>query len=293
MVAHRAFGSRKRARRAPPAKGTPPRTRNSKVATPSLRTTLMGLPTELRLHIYEALWATEHELTIHTDIPGSRLSQRETEDPDTVGRKFVKTRTALLCVNKQIYQEAKTVLWSHSDLDWTYEKELPFPSDQPKDQTLWKRARFPARAKPYLSSMSIRTRPGWYMPKYTFFPFSEDDYSQLEELQLFFGFHSYRREWIRTVVFAGRLVKMFSANSAFKKVAVEMTSVQHGAVYFNTSCLIGPGEFSSVFKQSECERRCDEMRGELEQALGDRSEGVAVEVLWKGYHGEGQDPEAY
>ncbi|KJX97282.1 hypothetical protein TI39_contig516g00007 [Zymoseptoria brevis] len=125
--------------------------------------------------------------------------------------------------------------------------------------------------------MSIRARPGWYMPKETFFPFCEDDYPQLEVLQLFFGFHSYWREWVRTGVFASRLVKMFSANSTFRKVAVEMPSVQHGAVYFNTSCLIGPGVFSSVFKQSECERLCDDMRGQLEQALGDGSEGVAVE----------------
>ncbi|SMR63796.1 unnamed protein product [Zymoseptoria tritici ST99CH_3D1] len=80
----------------------------------SPQASFMGIPPELRLYIYEALWPpTKRKYTIHSDTSDGRISDRVIERAEEDKNE---TRTALLRVNKQICQEAAAILQSTSDL---------------------------------------------------------------------------------------------------------------------------------------------------------------------------------
>ncbi|KJX97289.1 hypothetical protein TI39_contig516g00009 [Zymoseptoria brevis] len=182
---------------------------------------LQDIASELRLNIYEALWTPrDRKYTIHTDKPDSRLSQRQRQGLREVSGEDFQFYTALLRVNKQIYNEAVTIMHRNTDL------ALWFISR--KAGSVWPvRYRTPTvDAKSLITSIRLSADLNDQLPQVLRF----EDFRCLEKLQVIVkgrrGGSLTAEEATDTLC---ELIEKCSANAKLKSVAIEMSCLTQAA----------------------------------------------------------------
>jgi hypothetical protein len=214
---------------------------------------LMGLPYELRLHIYEFLWhETKHKYTVHNDSTNGRTSQR------TIERSIEdknRTRTALLRVNSNISNEAKHTLYSNSDLVVMGIKDRVWPLNYAYPTSI---------AQAFITSVNVHL----IVCDLQFgFPFLPGDYPNLERLQIFVTCGgTLILGMVAWLVY--KLVLRTTANLRLKAVAVELTALCRGC---------SPWSTHNAF----VEARCEDILKQLQRFLARNIKCITADVLWR------------
>ncbi|KJX97288.1 hypothetical protein TI39_contig516g00008 [Zymoseptoria brevis] len=224
---------------------------------------LKGIAPELRISIYEALWIPkDRKYTIHTDDPERRVSQRQTKRSlDDIDR----NRTALLCVDKQIYDEAVTIMHSNSTLGlWCMYGRMRNDTG-----AVWPVLyKFPtSSASAHITSVTLQVvlRPDYSIA------FAPQGYPSMEKLQLVIKHDD--RWWNDPnpeEAAISELVGKCSTNSRLKTVAVELVVERKYIAIHN----------DDDQNRVAAEQACDKVQKELEADFRLMRKSVGVAVLW-------------
>ncbi|SMQ55472.1 unnamed protein product [Zymoseptoria tritici ST99CH_3D7] len=228
----------------------------------SPRASLKGIAPELRISIYEALWIPKaRKYTIHTDNPERRVSQRQTKRSlDDIDR----NRTALLQVDKQIYQEAVNVMHSNSELGlWCMYGRM-----QDDAGAVWPVLyKFPtSSASAHITSVTLQV----VLRTFYSIAFAPQGYPSMEKLQLVIKHDGRWWNEPHPDEAASELVGKCSTNARLKTVAVELVVNRKYIAIHN----------DADQNRAAAEQACNKVQKELEADFRLMRKSVAVEVLW-------------